>query len=278
MTDAWKVQRGEERGWLPGHVLLGRMSGHPGSLQVRKRSYGLRGWYAANQLRRVSNPAGYSPAMRDINVPPRRPGAPLAFSDELKRHVHARLSALPRQYLSRDGLRQAAVTVALTADRNGLAVLSMCRRGQVGSHRNQWGLPGGRVDQGETTEQAAVRELQEEIGLVPTAILGRLDDYVTRSGFHLTPYVMWCANQTPSVVSVAEIRSVRQVPFSELVRPDSPRWVDIDQSTRPVLQLPIEDLLIHAPTAAVMYQFSEVVLRNRTTRVADVEEPVFAWR
>ncbi len=216
--------------------------------------------------------------MADTSGVSSRPTTSVQFDEDLKGRVKDRLSSFDVQSLPHEGLRRAAVTVALTADGDDGAGLSMCRRGRVGSHRNQWGLPGGGVDPGETTEQAAVRELKEEIGLVPTDILGRLDDYVTRSGFHLTPYVMWCQDQRPAVVSVEEIRSVRQVPLSELLRPDSPRWLDIEESTRPVLQLPVDDLLIHAPTAAVMYQFTEVALRNRVTRVADVEEPVFAWR
>ncbi len=76
--------------------------------------------------------------------------------------------------------------------------------------------------------------------------------------------------------SPREIKSVHHVSLTELLRP--PRWVDIPESDRAVLQLPIADSLVHAPTAAVLYQFAEVVLRERPTRVDHVEEPVFAWR
>ncbi|MGI9016473.1 MAG: NUDIX hydrolase [Euzebya sp.] len=176
------------------------------------------------------------------------------------------------------GLRRAAVCVALTGRSDEPAELVLCRRGRVGSHRNQWGLPGGRVDTGETPQQAALRELTEEVDLDGSDVLGRLDDYVTRSGYHLTPFVVWCVDQSPRVASPAEIHSVNRAPLAELLRSDSPRWLVIPESDREVLQLPIGDHLIHAPTAAVMYQFAEVVLHDRHTRVSMVEEPVFAWR
>ncbi|MCE5290313.1 MAG: CoA pyrophosphatase, partial [Nocardiaceae bacterium] len=57
-----------------------------------------------------------------------------------------------------------------------------------------------------------------------------------------------------------------------------PRFISIAESDRPVIQLPIANSLVHAPTAAVIYQFAEVVLAGRDTRVHDLEQPVFAWR
>jgi hypothetical protein len=57
----------------------------------------------------------------------------------------------------------------------------------------------------------------------------------------------------------------------------APRFITIPESPRPVIQLPMLGALIHAPTAAVIHQFAEV-LAGRPTRVADLEQPVFAWR
>ena len=45
-----------------------------------------------------------------------------------------------------------------------------------------------------------------------------------------------------------------------------------------MIQLPLLGTLVHAPTAAMLHQFGEVVLHGRPTRVAHFEQPVFAWR
>lgn len=199
------------------------------------------------------------------------------LDDGLRRGIGDRLASWTVVEAPADGHRAAAVAVALVDAGDGQAGFVLCRRGRVGSHQGQWGLPGGGIDDGEAPVDAAVRELVEEVGLTGE-VLGRLDDYTTRSGFHISPFVVWCAGGVPTVASPAEIRSVHVVPLAELVRPDSPRWITIPESDRDVLQLPLGEHLVHAPTAAYLWQFAEVALRGRETRVADVEEPVFAWR
>lgn len=191
--------------------------------------------------------------------------------------IAARLAAHPVDAHAVDGLRRAAVSVLLVDGEDGTEIVC-CFRGRVGSHQHQFGLPGGRIDEGETAQQAALRETAEEVGVTDGEVIGRLDDYVTRSGYHITPFVVWAPDAEPVVASPAEIVRLVPIPLRELLRDDSPRWITIPESDRPVLQLPIGDHLIHAPTAAILYQFAEVVLRGRTTRVDQVEEPVFAWR
>ncbi len=202
----------------------------------------------------------------------------MTFGEDLRHRVVRRLAGFDVAAQGHEGLRRAAVAVALVAGQDDVASVVLCRRGRVGSHQGQWGLPGGRIDDSESAQTAAVRELGEEVGLIEPEVLGRLDDYVSRSGFHITPFVVWCAGQVPTVTSPAEIHSVHRVGLPELVREDSPRWQRIPESDRAVLQLPIDDWFLHAPTAAVLYQLAEVVLRGRHTRVDTVEEPVFAWR
>jgi len=56
------------------------------------------------------------------------------------------------------------VALVLLVDRSG-AVLLQLRDGRTSASPNQWSLPGGHVEPGETPEQAARRELREETGL-----------------------------------------------------------------------------------------------------------------
>ncbi|WP_407816074.1 NUDIX hydrolase, partial [Staphylococcus aureus] len=76
------------------------------------------------------------------------------------------------------------------------------RPSKMRAHPGQFALPGGSVDPGESSEQAAVRELSEELGVdVPESkIIGRLDDYVTRSGFVIRPFVMWSGEDIGGLV------------------------------------------------------------------------------
>lgn len=179
------------------------------------------------------------------------------------------------------GLRPAAVAVTVVA---GPAVLLTRRTPSLRSHSGQFALPGGKADAGETSEVAARRELGEELGvwLSPEAVLGRLDDYPTRSGYVITPVVLWTGEHSgPLRPQQAEVAQVFRIPFADL--DIEPQFVSIPESDRPVIRLPLARIgagsgFLHAPTAAVLHQFREVVLHGRHTRVAHLEQPVFAWR
>jgi 8-oxo-dGTP pyrophosphatase MutT (NUDIX family) len=164
----------------------------------------------------------------------------------------------------------------------GGAAFLLCRRAaKMNRHAGQWALPGGKIDAGETVEMAALREVEEELGLTldSSQILGRLDDYATRSGFVITPIVVWGGAEIELVPDPREVAHVLRVGLHELCRADSPRFVSIPESDRPVVQLPIGRDLIHAPTGAVLLQFRWVAVEGRSdARVNEFEQPVFAWR
>jgi 8-oxo-dGTP pyrophosphatase MutT (NUDIX family) len=179
-------------------------------------------------------------------------------------------------------LKRAAVALVLVeedAPGNGTAFVLTRRASSLRSHRGQWALPGGRCDEGETQVAAALRELHEELGLALGAedVLGLLDDYPTRSGYLITPVVLWAGKGAIITPSPDEVASAHRIALSDIERADAFDFTAIPESTRRVIRFRLAGQLIHAPTAAMIYQFSEV-LAGRATRVAELEQPVFAWK
>lgn len=160
------------------------------------------------------------------------------------------------------------------------ALLLTRRASHLRQHAGQWALPGGRIDAGETPEHAALRELAEEVHLEldASAILGRLDDVVTRSGFVITPIVVWAGAAQHIHPNPAEVASLHRIPVAEFLRADAPLLAQEGQSLHPVLRMPVGSTWIAAPTAAILYQFRELCIAGRATRVAHFEQPVFAWK
>ena len=205
------------------------------------------------------------------------------FDEALKASITDRLSRFDVRRRSDPGsLRHAAVAIAVVeADVPGEAAFLLTKRTpRLRAHGGQWALPGGRVDAGETIEQTALREMHEELGVLAGAddVLGALDDYPTRSGFLIAPVVVWLPQKIQVTPNPAEVAAAYRIRCAELFRPDSPEIVPIPESDRPIIRLPLPVATVNAPTAAVLYQFKEVALADRATRVDHFEQPVFAWR
>jgi len=161
------------------------------------------------------------------------------------------------------------------------AALMLTRRSaKLRNHPGQWAFPGGRLDPGETPVQTALREMREEVyvGLDADRVLGRLDDFVTRSGFVMTPIVVWGGPGIRATANPEEVQSIHRIPLQEFLREDAPILETVASSEHPVLRMPVGEDYIAAPTAALIYQFREVCLLGRATRVAHFEQPEFAWR
>jgi 8-oxo-dGTP pyrophosphatase MutT (NUDIX family) len=205
------------------------------------------------------------------------------FAPAFRETLAERCGTFPRISHAGEGLKRAAVALTLVAADDGsgeTAFLLTRRAAELRAHGGQWALPGGRCDPGESFEQTALRELEEELGLrlPPQHILGMLDDYPTRSGYAITPVVAWLDDASALAPNPQEVASVHYIRLDHIHGDEAVEFESIPESPRLVIRLRVIDgHNIHAPTAALIYQLRELVA-GRITRVADLEQPVFAWR
>jgi len=196
-----------------------------------------------------------------------------------RQHMAANLAGFDRVAVDRPELKQASVAVCIMSSPAGETLLITRRARGLRNHAGQWALPGGRRDPGESVEEAALRELQEETGLhlTESEVLGILDDYVTRSGYVITPVVVW-GGATPGTLAGAasEVTQVYEIPLADL--DVEPELLSIPETDAPVIRLPLFDRFVHAPTAAIIYQFCQVALHGKHQRVAHFEAPLFLWK
>ncbi len=218
-----------------------------------------------------------------------------ACDEKFLRHIRRNLAEFNIRAHEREGVAHAAVAITIvdasdgsgdygmsTRDRPSRdAALILTRRAStLRNHSGQWAFPGGRMDAGETPEGAALRELSEEVGLRLDydRVLGRLDDFTTRSGFTITPVVAWGGPGVDLTPNPGEVASIHRIPMTEFMREDAPTLQENPGSGHPVLLMPVGSTFIAAPTAALIYQFREVAILGKDTRVAHYEQPYFAWR
>jgi 8-oxo-dGTP pyrophosphatase MutT (NUDIX family) len=208
------------------------------------------------------------------------PGARVQAPDlRVRRRLAEHLVAHERSEVAPAGRRHAAVAIAIVGDEQGTACFALTKRtAEMRAHAGQWALPGGRVDAGESAVQAALRELEEEVNLTGAEVLGLLDDYATRSGYVITPVVVWGGAAADMAPNPAEVAQLHRVPLAELDRPDAPIAAAESPPGRPIIQWPLLGTLIHAPTGAVLYQLREVAVHGRPARIDHFTEPRFAWR
>ena len=219
----------------------------------------------------------------------------IEYNDRLREHIRKNLEAFDVHIESSKDLKRAAVALTVVnaaqgPDLDGIpassfaitdGALILTRRSlKLKHHAGQWALPGGQIEAKECPREAALRELTEEVGLTVSkqSILGRLDDFITRSGFIISPIVVWGGPDTALRANPGEVASIHRIPISEFMRQDAPILWDNLEGEHPILLMPVGNSSIAAPTAAILYQFREVAISGRDTRVAHYEQPFFAWK
>ena len=205
----------------------------------------------------------------------------LTYGSHLRRNLARRLDAFQHRETTRPGHRRAAVVLAVLPNEGSAASLLLTRRASgLRQHGGQFALPGGKIEPGESSIEAGLRELAEEVGvdLGPKDILGRLDDFLTHSGFVITPFVAW-AGQPSLSPDPNEVAAVYRIPLAELGRPEAlvqTRFFGDDPI--PALHLPTADNYVFSPTAAILHQFAELAVHGRETRTHHFVQPEFARR
>lgn len=140
-------------------------------------------------------------------------------------------------------------------------ILLTKRNAHLKQHAGQVSFPGGRIDLNETPEQAALREAEEEIALDPheVEVLGRMADYITRTGFRITPVLGLIPPGLTLHPSPHEVDSVFELPVTVLLDPTAPeRREHSDQGrTREYWVWPHPDYYIWGATAAILVHLAQ---------------------
>jgi 8-oxo-dGTP pyrophosphatase MutT (NUDIX family) len=176
---------------------------------------------------------------------------------------------------SGESLKPAAVAIVVMDGSGTPSVPIFQRTADMSRHAGQMALPGGRLHEGESAEECARRELHEELGLSvgPQDVVGLLDDFDTRSGFTITPVVIWAGAEPAALEpSKFEVANLFVIAIPELRAAVSAARPGREFSLR------LERIEVFAPTAAILYQFSEVALDGRPARVTDFYQPPFTHR
>lgn len=198
----------------------------------------------------------------------------------LRERIAANLAGFPRIALDRPELKRASVAILISLQR-GQPTYALTRRSlRMRRGAGNYALPGGGADPGESPADTALRETAEELGvrLPPEAVLGLLDDFVTLSGHLVTPVVLWSDHPITLRPDPVEVGQAWLVPLRELDHPDAPRRERPILGGDPILRMRARGRWINPPTAAWLYQFREVALHGRWTRLDGVGQPAWTAR
>jgi 8-oxo-dGTP pyrophosphatase MutT (NUDIX family) len=177
---------------------------------------------------------------------------------ELRRRLPPGLVHRP---LPQEKFQRSAVLVPVEPERG---VWLTRRSAQLASHAGQVSFPGGKIERFDSSvETAALREAVEEIGLDPirTEILGRMDDFVTGTGFHISPVVAMVPRDVVYVAAPDEVREVFCLGFATLLDRSLPRrrraiWRGVE---REFYVWPHESHVIWGATAKILENLAQLL-------------------
>lgn len=199
----------------------------------------------------------------------------ITVEPELRARMAANMAGFERREIDPQGLRAAAVAILVSPHRKRRTFVLTRRALTMRRNAGNFALPGGNFEPGEDAVAAAVRETAEELGvrIGREAAMGLLDDFQTLGGHRVTPVVFWCEDELAIHPDPVEVHKVWRIPLTELDHPRSPRRLPREGGGPPILQMRLAGKWVNAPTAAWLYQFREVALHGRATRLDGVGQP-----
>ncbi|TCS62675.1 NUDIX hydrolase [Varunaivibrio sulfuroxidans] len=155
-----------------------------------------------------------------------------------------------------DVLRDAAVLIAIVQNPRESTILLTRRTDHLAHHPGQISFPGGRLEDGESPAEGALREAWEETGLDPhdVDIIGRLDTYVTGTGFSISPIVALVKAPLTPVPDPFEVAEIFEAPLSFLMDPTNHKRHDavIKGVARHYHAIPYGPYYIWGATASIL--------------------------
>lgn len=161
-----------------------------------------------------------------------------------------------------DFIKAAAVLVPIVLHPSPTLLLTL-RAALLTAHAGQVSFPGGRIEPGETPEQAAVREAAEEVGLDPRLpeLLGRLPEHLTGTGYRITPVVALLAPPLHLTPDPGEVAECFELPLEVVLDPAAPerRRAEFQGRSREFWVWPHERYYIWGATAAILVNLARLL-------------------
>lgn len=185
------------------------------------------------------------------------------FDDAALQRLREILGRRPAIEIHAPQHRRACVLIPVIRSAGGWSILFTRRSEHLASHSGQIAFPGGAVEAGETLEQAAMREAEEEVGIPPrhVELIGRLDDVITHSGFLVAPFAGVIHEPIDYVMQESEVVEIFEVPVEALldVRNPEVRYVPFRGRRYPAYFYRYRDYEIWGLTGRMLKGFLDLV-------------------